>query len=883
MAYIGATPAFDSRIPDPGATGEVLKSDGTGTWTTADPAHLELPTPGAAGKVLSSDGSNWTSQKASDALKTDLPPSTAGKLLTSDGTNWTSAIAHIELPTPSTAGKLLTSDGTNWISQANIVPSPSTAGKLLTSDGTNWVSQSPELPAPSTTGKLLTSDGTNWTSQTPALPAVGSSGNLLTSDGTNWNSTAAPLELPAVGSSGNLLTSDGSNWTSSTPPLELPTPGTAGKLLTSDGTNWVSEVAAPAGGGMVEAIAEGALADGDTVILRTDGKVEAIDGSNLTATNFIGISDGAYADGATATIQGVGVIDDAQSGLTIGSTYYVQTDGSLDTEKGPLSVLAGRALSATNLMIFANRPTATAGGTVQAVANGAISSGQVVILQANGEVAAASNASVAYTAAANNNQSQTLGVRVPSPNYPVHAQSTFNPGQSDNPSSDTPSQKAWISWDPNDENKFIVAYDDITSPSRADGISVRIGSISGTTISFGTAVTVDGQYWASDHSPPVVEFHPSTAGLFACGYGGSGQGDIRLYFGTVSGTTITMANYWESSLSGTWLGRRGGSVAFSWCNFSSTNHFVFMFDFQGVTYSGPNTGKFARKNPKIVAGTVSDTGTGPSVTGGYGTDVHPYLEAADDLWWYGMAQVNSLRFDPHNANKFLVTGYKNSSATKSTPTVYICTTDGSTAITVGSEIDLSAGPGIKGIGEHHCEWNPGIANQIVFSGQQPMPSQAANITDPVFCVGTVSGTSVSWGALFRAVPGGPPVTSQPWEIFFGPNAAGGKFYGATTFMPSGGMVGYISVQAFSISGTTITSAGSPVTVAGHQWFDLFYNTTHIGVAFPWHIAVSASGNQFMVSHLSGTGSGNHTKFTSGTIGVAGVANLTATNFLGIAL
>ena len=40
------------------------------------------------------------------------------------------------------------------------------------------------------------------------------------------------------------------------------------------------------------------------------------------------------------------------------------------------------------------------------------------------------------------------------------------------------------------------------------------------------------------------------------------------------------------------------------------------------------------------------------------------------------------------------------------------------------------------------------------------------------------------------------------------------------------MVGYISVQAFSISGTTITAAGSPVTVAGHQWFDLFYNTTH---------------------------------------------------------
>ena len=240
--------------------------------------------------------------------------------------------------------------------------------------------------------KFLVSSSLITAHPDPELPAPGASGKILKSDGTNWVS-GDEAELPAAGAANKVLTSDGTNWISAT--NIVPSPSTAGKLLTSDGTNWVSEEAAPAGGGMVEAIAEGALADGDTVILRTDGKVEAIDGSNLTATNFIGISDGAYADGATATIQGVGVNADAQSGLTIGSTYYVQTDGSLDTEKGPLSVLAGRALSATNLMIFANRPTATAGGTVQAVANGVISSGQVVILQANGEVAAASNASVA--------------------------------------------------------------------------------------------------------------------------------------------------------------------------------------------------------------------------------------------------------------------------------------------------------------------------------------------------------------------------------------------------------------------------------------------------------------------------------------------------------
>ena len=73
--------------------------------------------------------------------------------------------------------------------------------------------------------------------------------------------------------------------------------------------------------------------------------------SNLTSDNYIGISDGAYANAATATIQVVGATDDAQSGLTTGSKYYVQTDGTLSTTAGDPSVYAGIALSATKLLI----------------------------------------------------------------------------------------------------------------------------------------------------------------------------------------------------------------------------------------------------------------------------------------------------------------------------------------------------------------------------------------------------------------------------------------------------------------------------------------------------------------------------------------------------
>jgi hypothetical protein len=72
---------------------------------------------------------------------------------------------------------------------------------------------------------------------------------------------------------------------------------------------------------------------------------------NLTATNFLGISEGAAADTATATVMLRGGITTTQSGLTTGSTYYVQADGTLSTTADSPSVVAGQALSATTLLI----------------------------------------------------------------------------------------------------------------------------------------------------------------------------------------------------------------------------------------------------------------------------------------------------------------------------------------------------------------------------------------------------------------------------------------------------------------------------------------------------------------------------------------------------
>lgn len=75
--------------------------------------------------------------------------------------------------------------------------------------------------------------------------------------------------------------------------------------------------------------------------------------TNLENYNFLGFSDAAYSNGQTATIQAIGSVDDAQSGLTTGTGYFVLTDGSLNSNPSiyfPDS-FAGIALSSSSILV----------------------------------------------------------------------------------------------------------------------------------------------------------------------------------------------------------------------------------------------------------------------------------------------------------------------------------------------------------------------------------------------------------------------------------------------------------------------------------------------------------------------------------------------------
>jgi hypothetical protein len=81
------------------------------------------------------------------------------------------------------------------------------------------------------------------------------------------------------------------------------------------------------------------------------GQVGARVTTNLTATNFLGTSTAAYTNGQTAKIMLQGGISTNQTSLTIGSTYHVLPTGTLGTSAGTGSVVAGKAVSATTLLL----------------------------------------------------------------------------------------------------------------------------------------------------------------------------------------------------------------------------------------------------------------------------------------------------------------------------------------------------------------------------------------------------------------------------------------------------------------------------------------------------------------------------------------------------
>ena len=79
----------------------------------------------------------------------------------------------------------------------------------------------------------------------------------------------------------------------------------------------------------------------------SDDRGEAI----VTSLSTIATTRGEVANSGNASVDVIGSVSDNQIGLTAGQQYFVQTDGTISTTAGSPSVLAGTAISATELVV----------------------------------------------------------------------------------------------------------------------------------------------------------------------------------------------------------------------------------------------------------------------------------------------------------------------------------------------------------------------------------------------------------------------------------------------------------------------------------------------------------------------------------------------------
>lgn len=413
------------------------------------------------------------------------------------------------------------------------------------------------------------------------------------------------------------------------------------------------------------------------------------------------------------------------------------------------------------------------GGAYDFVASGAISSGDVVVLNNDGTVSVAGNI---YTAI----DPPTVGTPV------AHGVTIGNLAPA--AAYDTTNQKV------------VIVYDDGTSNSKA-----VVGTINGASITFGTPAT----FYASGTNQSysfAVAFDPSTSKVVIAG---SLDFNLRSVVGTVSGTSISFG-------SSTIVSSGNGNTDVSIVSVNDGGKVVFAWRDSATTYG------YSR------VGTISGT----SIS--FGTAV-AYNSASS----FG----NRIVYDS-NANK-LVVCYENASTSRGVANIG---TVSGTSISFGYTVEFSNGSSIQG-GSNNMFMGAVFDNNankvVVFYRDGSNNGLAA--------VGTVSGTSTSWGTPVTIATGQFP---SDMSAAFDNNANQVGFFWR-------GTSGYGRLILGEVGGTSIT-LGTEV---------VFENalTSYISSCF------DSAQNKFSVTYRD---EGNANALTTAVV-TASTESSTANNWIGI--
>ena len=386
----------------------------------------------------------------------------------------------------------------------------------------------------------------------------------------------------------------------------------------------------------------------------------ADDVTNLTSTNFLGTSTAAFADGETATVIPVG----------------------------------GVAASVSNIAM-----------SIPVGAETVYNVGSTYSTQVSFDPNNASKCVIVYTDSANSNAGTAIVGTLSGTTLTFGTEVVFNAASSDSPS---------VAFDPSTSGKFVVTYMDEGNSNAGTAI---VGTLSGTTVSFGTAVVFDANSRSSK-----VEFDPNNAGKLLIVYRDWGAGGYgKAIIGTMSGSSLSFgtASFWASRL----LNFVGLAID------PSTSKFV-------ITYKDQVNSDYGR----AVVGAISGT----SVS--FGSDEYINL---------GATSYTAVSFDPNTANKCVIV-FKDT-ANSDYGTARVATVSG-TGISFGPEVVFNAG----NTNYPSIDFDPNIANRCLISYRDTSNSGYATVI-----VGTVSGTGISFGSEVVISSGAADVG----QLKFDPNTA----------------------------------------------------------------------------------------------------------------
>jgi len=331
--------------------------------------------------------------------------------------------------------------------------------------------------------------------------------------------------------------------------------------------------------------------------------------SNLNSTNFFGIASNSATTTNPVQINVHGSINNAQTSLTVDKDYYTTSAGNIVTRLNGSGVaqatqFVGTALSATALEL-----KTFPANTIVGKADGTVTKGKAVIVEADGDFAQAGQANVTNTGTASQGSLGNMGTYVTDLFAMAVAKDgltycfTYQNGSTQQACKIGTRSGETISWGSElvlasaNSSSHFVSYDDeanvfLTTYTTGDTVKGTAVSFSGNTGTKGTEVTIMDLGGAS--SAPYQHYqhwYDSTNEVTVCwakgGVSGNDTNRSSAVVLTLTGTSISVGTLYENTTAGGQYSKgcdiTGGKHVLYWR--SSSNNYPYVMTMT-VTSSG---------------------------------------------------------------------------------------------------------------------------------------------------------------------------------------------------------------------------------------------------------------------------------------------------------